>query len=470
MKSMVRRAMLAMNVTLFATAMATTTLATTALAEESQADFASSIALTIAGSAAHYRADLPAAIYAGVRHPDLRDVRVVNGAGEFVPYAITGGATQVAPNATTFNPPIFAIRGEAGMAPDQIEVDVTQRADGSVVSVRTRAPGSSKRAPAMVQPIAYIIDLTRIDSPIAAIIPGWSRPPDNFIGNARIEASDNLKDWRNVASSLPLAYLSQGGARLTQERLEFSALKTRYLRIGFSSGAPELAAIEAEAPRGRAEVRRMSVHVTGQPLEKAGEVEFDLGLRAPIDRVRVIVPEMNALAPVRLDSRPDARSEWRPVVSTVVYRMMRENQELASPALPVAPNPSQRWRVVVDQTSGGLGRKLPELEASWPAATLVFLARGSGPFTLVYGASEAKPGALPIATLVPGYRDGIESTFPVAEAGAPKTGVPTPLSALERVVGEATFGDPKKFGLWAILLLGVVVLALMAWRLAKQMR
>ena len=445
-------------------------LATAALAEESHTDFASSIPLTIAGTAAHYRVDLPAAIYAGVRHPELRDVRVVNGAGEFVPYAITGGTTRVATNATTFNPPIFAIRGEAGMTPDQIEVDVTQRADGSVVSVRTRAPGSAKRAPTTAQPIAYIIDLTRIESPIAAIIPGWSRPPDNFIGNARIEASDNLKDWRNIASSLPLAYLSQGGARLTQERLEFPPLKTRYLRIGFSSGAPELAAIEAEAPRERADVRRMSVHVTGQPLEKAGEYEFDLGLRAPVDRVRVIVPEMNALAPVRLDTRPDARSEWRPVVSTVVYRMMRENQELESPALPVAPNPSQRWRVVVDQTSGGLGRKLPELEASWPVATLVFLARGSGPFTLVYGANEAKPSALPIATLVPGYRDGIESTFPVAEAGTPKTGLPTPLSALERFVGEATFGDPKKFGLWAILLLGVVVLALMAWRLAKQMR
>ena len=154
-----------------------------------------------------------------------------------------------------------------------------------------------------------------------------------------------------MTGSAPLAYLNQGGASLLQDRVEFTPLNAKYLRVEFSAGAPEMANIAVEAQREHADVRRTSVRIAGQPLTAAGEYEFDLGMRAPVDGVRIIVPEINALAPVRLDSRPDARAEWRPVVSTIVYRMMRDGQELASPPVPVAPNPSQRWRAVIDQTS-----------------------------------------------------------------------------------------------------------------------
>ena len=60
-----------------------------------------------------------------------------------------------------------------------------------------------------------LVDLTKVDSTIAAIRPVWKDVPDNYIGNARVEASDDLKSWRSVAGPAPLASLSQGRARLT---------------------------------------------------------------------------------------------------------------------------------------------------------------------------------------------------------------------------------------------------------------
>ena len=437
---------------------------------DSRSDYAGSIPLEIAGSAAHHRVELPVSIYAGVRRADLADLRVVNGAGEFVPYAVIGGREQPPANPVRHAGAVFPLRAEAGTPAAQVDVDVTQRADGSVVSVRTRATttGSTGAQGTPPKTIAYIVDLSKVDSPIAALRPVWKEVPDNFIGNARVEASDDLRSWRGVSTS-PLAYLRQGDARLVEDRIEFAPTRMRYVRIGFSDGAPEMVGLDTEAPRERPEIPRTSVRVAGKPMEKPGEFEFDLDVRAPVDRVRIIVPELNALAPVRLDSRPDARAEWRPVVSTVAYRMMRDSLELASPAIPVAPNPSPRWRAVVDQTAGGFGRKPPELEASWPAATLVFLARGSGPFALLYGARDAGPAALPIATLVPGYRDGTEQSFPVAKLGTATGGRSEP-SVVERAIDTATMGEPRKAGLWALLIIGVIVLALMAWRLSRQMR
>ena len=81
---------------------------------DSPSDYAGSIPLTTSGNAAHYRIDLPIAVYAGIRHPDLSDMRVVNGAGEFVPYSVIGGREQPQSDPPKFSGSVFAIRGEAG--------------------------------------------------------------------------------------------------------------------------------------------------------------------------------------------------------------------------------------------------------------------------------------------------------------------------------------------------------------------
>lgn len=75
--------------------------------------------------------------------------------------------------------------------------------------------------------------------------------------------------------------------------------------------------------------------------------------------------------------------------------------------------------------------------------------------------------ALPLTSLIPGYREDAESGLPVAPSGevrmAPPPSPPLPPSFL----GEL---EPQRVGLWAALLIGVLLLAAMAWRLSKQMQ
>ena len=437
-------------------------------AADSPADYAGSVLLFARGSEALQRVELPQAVYAGVQHADLRDLRVFNAAAELVPFALAAEAPLApAPNAA-FSLPVFRLPAEPGKAAGQMDVRIEQRADGSVVSIRSKAPGSTAARPAAGgQAGAYIVDATRVDSALAAMTPQWRQAPDNYVGSARIEASDNLKDWHTLVASAPLAYLAQGQARLVQDRIEFAPLRSRYFRLVLTPAAPELMGLAAEAPSTRPEIRRQTLRVAGRAGAGPGEIEFDLAQRAPVDRVRLIVPLSNALAPVRLDARPEPRGEWRPVVSTVAYRIVRDAQELANPAASVAPNPSPHWRAVIDQSSGGFGQSTPEFEVAWPPRNLVFLARGPGPFTLAFGRRDALPVQLPLATLVPGYRDGAESSFAVAELGTVRAAPPPPAPILPKFIGDA---DPKKLGLWAALLVGVLVLAGMAWRLARQMK
>ena len=434
----------------------------------SASDYAGALPLTTRPGEAMHRIELPVSVYAGVEHADLRDLRVFNAAGELVPYALASDRPAPTPPVASFTPPVFTVWGEVGKAPGQLDVRIEQREDGSVVSIKTNETRRKKGREAPVRyAVAYIIDASKIDSPIAAMTPQWRQAPDNYVGTVRIEAGDDLKEWRPLLSGAPLAFLTQGQARLVQDSYRFAPTRSKYFRVILSPKAPEMIGLNAEAPSERAETRRQSLRVAGRAGANAGEIEFDLGLRAPVDRIRVVVPQPNALAPVRLDVRPDPRGEWRPVVSTVAYRIVRDGQELASPAVPVAPNPSPRWRAVVDQASGGFGSALPELEVSWPARNLVFLARGAGPYLLAFGRREAQAAQLPLATLVPGYRDGDETAFPIAEIGALRTAPPPAPSIMPQLLGDL---DPKKFGLWAALIIGVLVLALMAWRLSRQMK
>ena len=131
--------------------------------------------------------------------------------------------------------------------------------------------------------------------------------------------------------------------------------------------------------------------------------------------------------------------------------------ETTSPPWPVAAAPARYWKVSVDARSGGLGNQPPALTALWIPQALVFAARGGGPFELAYGSAQAKPVALPIATLVPGFDARVTpATFAVATAGAAT--IPPAMAALQQPI------DLKRWLLWAALGLATLVLGWMAYR------
>jgi hypothetical protein len=96
------------------------------------------------------------------------------------------------------------------------------------------------------------------------------------------------------------------------------------------------------------------------------------------------------------------------------------------------------------------------------ASQLVFLQRGSAPYRLVVGRAGAHSAALPLTTLIPAYQPQRLQQLGRAELLAEAT-LSTRLEAT-----AAAGGDWKRWGLWAVLLLGVGMLALMAISLLRR--
>jgi hypothetical protein len=450
--------------------------ASTVFAAERPADFAYGIALEADGKDALYEITLPAAVYRGVVRSDLADVRVFNSAGEVVPHALRPRRTSETETVTPVALTLFPLKAEVGAGVDSISIRVRRgpggRSSVDVTSTGARA-GSEKRV------VGYLVDLTALDPALRAMEFDWQAPPDGFAGKIRIDASDDLGSWSTLVAAAPLISLEVAGQRLQQKRVELPQRKAKYFRLSWASQgtgatAPELTSARGE-PAGRTvEAPREWTQAESAKGEKAGEYLFDLRGRLPVDRVRLLLPEVNTIAQVELLAREKSETPWRPVARGVVYRLRRDGNEITSPELQFGVTTDRYWLLRVDQRGGGIGAGVPKVEAGWVPHSLVFAARGAPPFQLAYGNREAKPAAYAIETLIPGYRDAGGAKIRAAKTGAQQTINASGAQALEQreLGGEARLKeaiDWKRWSLWGALVFGVLVLGAMAWRLVRQL-
>jgi hypothetical protein len=432
---------------------------------ETPADFAFGLPIEASGPQALFQLELPQAVYEGVLRADLADLRVFNAVGEPVPHAFLPRATASHARRLPLRLPFFALRGDAVAGVEGLEVRIERDAGRAVVTMNGRQQVPARAAALL----GYLVDASTLQQPLRGLALELPSGLDDVVMRVRVEASDDLARWTTLVADAPVLRLQAGGQRLEQLRLEFPPHQARYLRLSWP-GSPRplpLAGLLGEPGDALVEAPRRWKQVAAMaPSEKAGEYLFDLGGQFPVDRLRLILPQPNTVAVVEILSRPRANAPWQRVLLTTVYRLGQGRQETVNPDLAVATASDRHWLLRVDQRGGGFGVGAPQLAVGWVPQRLVFTARGDAPFVLAYGSSRAGPAAYPIATLLPGYRGddvGEPIAFPI---GSARTGRVQTLAG-ESATREAI--DWKRWTLWASLLLGVALLAWMAWRLARQL-
>ena len=433
-----------------------------AAAEEKPARYSHAARIQDAGEESHYRFALPADAYRGVMRPDLGDVRVFNGAGEPVPYAF------VPLRPATLEPALrqtklFPLRGEEAKGLDGVNIRIRQGRGGTSIDVSS-TPGAGKAGRKL---LGYLVDAADLKAPLEALVLDW-QSREGFTGTTRVEASEDLKSWRTVTAAAPVLFLEHAGQRLERNRVELHGARAKYLRVSFTGVPPgfTLRRARIELRPERIEPERQWLALAGKPSDKhPGEYEFETEGYFPVDRLRFSLPQVNTVARAQVLSRNRSEDAWRAVTSATIYRLRRNGAEVTNADLVVAPNASRRWLLRVDQRGGGLGSGEVKLEVGWVPHEVVYAARGAGPFSLAWGLKVAKPGALPIAAVLPEYKEGEALTLKVASLAAPAAQAPRIRS------GFSDYFQPeeaKKWALWASLVAGVLLVASMALALLKQ--
>ena len=430
---------------------------------EAPSDFRSTAPVTVSSAEALHRLTLPFEAYRDARR-DLGDLRIFNARGDALPIAFAGDAPATREASPAVGLPIFPVSA-AAPGRDQsfgdLNVVVRSNSDGTLVSVQGRARGVA--AP---RPVAWLLDASQVQKPVRALVVEWDVLPGTQIARITVEASDDLKAWRTLASRAPVVRLEQSGQELVQPRVELGSQRVKYLRITAEPAAFRLRAVQAEPEEVVRPAPRLSRTVAASPGTQPGEYLFDLGAGVPVEALRVVLPAVNSVAPFTVASRESEKGAWQAVVSATFYRLIRDGAEIQSPAVETGPRRARYWSIRLDPRSPPIGDVSPTLEVQWRPAQLVFVARGDRPYRLAFGNSQARAAVLSVTELIPGYEPRAELKLPEAKVGEVST-TDAGGGAWRRLVDDA---NPRKVVLWSVLLAAVLALGWMASRLRREMR
>jgi hypothetical protein len=418
--------------------------------------FAWSAPLELDGRGGLYAAEATPALYAGLAAAHLADLRVRNGAGETVPHAVRLPPVPAAAPPRLSALPAFPLWAAPGEDAGALSVRVEQRPGGTIVHV-----AGAERGPGRPRLVGYLVDATAFEGPIEALHLEWDG--SGFAGRVRVEASDDLARWTTRAADAPVLALVHEGHALGARRIAIPGTRAKYLRLSWPAGqqTPEFRTVRAEAAPALPERVRVWQRHDAARAERA-TYEIDLGGAPPVDRLRVELP-MNAVLPVEVYARRERSEPWRRMATDTLYRLERGGAVMTRDEVGFAPATDRLWMLKVDPRAD-LAEGALRVHAGYVPHEIVFAARGEPPFTLVFGSARATSTALPLGTLVPGY----DATRPLQAARA-TVGMPRPaVREPGRWPDWLEAVDRKRAVLWAVLVCGVLVLGIAAWRLARQ--
>lgn len=417
------------------------------------------------------RFSIPREVYGGLIQSQNRDLAVFNAAGELVPFIVVPGpeVSREPPARTDLSVPFFELPQEAdGGSETAAPMDVYVRtgAGGQVVEVRgggTRAGASDRN---------YLLDLAAVPPDGDAYRLDLAVPGDERL-NARIDVlqSANLRDWDTLRHDMPLLRLRQGEARLASDGIDLPGSPARYLLLRIHGADPAFTLTDAHLSflvRSGVSVDE-NAEFDGTPTADRRAVEYDVGGAFPITRLHFLLQEPG-LYRARCSSRPDARTPWRTVGVTELFRI-RDSETSSRTNAPVdtGVHEDRYWRLDFE---GSLSAPPPQLRIGWNAGTVYFLAQGKGPWILAFGGlrrdmAPQSPHLLRNEQLL---------------AGAVEAGLGAPLDpgalAVSASGNEGARQDRRGLEgsewqrrlVWMLLVLGGLLLSGMAWRLLRSTR
>jgi hypothetical protein len=428
-------------------------------------DFAYGMRLATAGGEALYEVTLPLDAYRGVVRGDLGDLCVLNGRNEVVPFTVVRPAPGPAGKPETVSLPIFPLMAEPGRKADTLSLQVKKDKSGSIINVTAGDGKGTKR-----EIIAYIIDASRIDRAVSALEPEPANTEEGFVCTISVQESNDLEHWTYTVRDASIVRLRYGEHTLERNVIELDGSKARYYRISSpdSGEMPELKGISAKLAPIAPEPPRRWISVPSAIKKKDGyfEYAFDSGGHMPIDRIRARLPQDNTLVNAVFLSRPSTADNWSPRGSSLVFRVRLRGSDMRSPDVSFPPVTDRYWVMRIDRTGGGLGQGAPGLALGWVPEKVLFVARGSGPFTLAYGSSRLRVGGENGNDLLTEFKNLRKENI---VAKAVEAGPQFILGGSAALRPGMTPQDWKTAILWAVLVLGVALLAWMAIRLYRQM-
>jgi hypothetical protein len=450
--------------TLLSASLVTTMLLPAVTQAASKSDFAYGYSIEVDGDGAIYSLYLDEKVYNGLTREDRGDLRIFNGNGQVVPHDIRRAEKMIRQKQPAIQLPIFPLYKKnqtESITGAGYNVHITTNDQGAIIDLNYGKATTNERVLA-----AYIIDASSLKQPPEMMTINWNEQHDDFVLTVGVEGSDDLTHWRTVVNKSTLSHLQHGKHTLLQKTVELPGAIPKYLRLSWVGYQPfTIDSIDFEFPETyRGQARNWSGYSPARFDEKQNAYYFNTQSVLPIDRVNFNLPDRNTLVNVLIESAANETGPWYSRYRGLLYNLQYGENILKNPDIHQSVHSHRYWRLTILNGEGKFSAE-PTMHLGWIPEKLLFVATGESPFTLAYGSARVGPVAAPLAQLL--------SESSIKQQGLlikpAKLGSTIDFGDQSRLEPPRPPLDWKRYLLWAVLILGVAVLAFMAMRLYKQM-
>lgn len=433
---------------------------------ETPQDYAQGVMLKTTSASPWYRVELPQPIYQGTAWPDLRDVRVFNHQGDTVPFALQAQKAQPAtPEAMTLR--LFPLqmslvppREEGHRSGESLVLRSTTGIEIRLESDDVRALGQS-----------YLLTLPEDKTDAFALAQlhlNWDSPAENWQGKASLYSSRDLKYWRPLQEDAPLMDLARENDRLKMDtisaNLTLSAEGNRYLLVIFDAQSKSIVLKDVKALAERREPESTRIEINAQASKISDEEAVWRWSRPqPLTSLRVIL-DNDGVLPAELSWRSGEKDAWQPLTKTVLYQLEGKRSE------DIQLSGQLVEAVRMKAINARLPEQLPAVSGARDQYQVVFNTQGKGPYMLAWGNRAAQKADVGIDMLIPAslHKTQAVNELPLAVAQeSVMLGGEARLTATSAAEQQSKW---KTLLVWGALILGVAVLALMAWRIWREVK
>jgi hypothetical protein len=378
-----------------------------------------------------------------------------------MPYPAEDGPSPAALPKTEV--PLFPLPESGGHAASMMDVTIKAGEDGQVIEINGNGGETlgSGRLLADLSKVAMPPDGRPVTGYSLEIPLGGGKDMAAWVD---VYASDNLRDWQQIAWKEPLIRLKRGDDLVTSGVIDLKLSgPARYLML--ETGIRELpgsAIVMTVTGERETVIRHDSELFNGLPDDESRSVIYDTGGVFPASDVNFIL-ETPGIYAASVSSRRDGEDEWRRHGEIHLSFIKNDAGESRNVPIQTRRINDRYWRLTPRDK---LISPPPLMQMRWLPKELIFVAQGKPPYILAFGSNKdapglARPGLMEIALSGVRERDIPETAMEVAPI------YPEPMPVAERDESGPEM-QWTKYVVWAVLVGGALSLSWMAWSLLRK--
>ena len=423
--------------------------------------------LEISGNSSGYTFAVLDDVYVHSNYNDLRDVRIINATGDFVPMHLFLSVDEVKHEYTKTSLPTFKLNQTMTRASSSKQVRTTRHGTHEDYTVTTsKSLQHYLKAQEFVNDNQILIDAGVLDGQrIENLEIDWHyQTKGNRIFYVNILGSNDLSHWVNIKNRHQLAEIYTGSKTLLENTIAINNKAYSYYKLIFVDDIfPEVTRVQANFVNQTIEKSMKSRAVENYALIKDNALQFDTGGMFSVESFKLSFNQNNTITDVHLYSRNNTNKKWQYAGSGTVYSMTSDGITVKQDTVKIRRSNNRFWKIQFDLINN---KSINTIEMNWRNHQIEFLAQGEAPFTMVYSHS----GKLTRASSHWYHKipQELRKKMFSSQVILPEPNNITTTDVLSTNKEMSQSNDYAKWIFWLILALVLFVLLIMAYKLIQD--